>query len=210
MFANLTPITDSDSFWVMLVFYLVLAAIFLSPQYIMNSLALYKIAHRRGIRHAWLSWVPLGSDWVLGCISDQYQHRVLGKMKKRRQHLLLLRGLSILQYIVAMVLLFVVLSQADQEQMLSAFSAMLILAVGVWVAVGIIEAVIGWMATYDLFRSCEPKNGMVYIVSIVVIGYVMPMFAIIKEILMLAVSGKDLGMTQPVLPQEPWEKAEEI
>ena len=56
--------------------------------YILTSLGTYTIAERRGIRHPWLTWIPVGNLWILGSISDQYQYIVKGKIKNRRKALL--------------------------------------------------------------------------------------------------------------------------
>ena len=50
--------------------------------YVLSSLGMYRIAQRRGIRNPWLSWIPVGNMWILGCISDQYQYLVKGKWRK--------------------------------------------------------------------------------------------------------------------------------
>ena len=47
--------------------------------YVFSALALYTIAQRRGIRKAWLAWVPVLSVWILGSISDQYRYVVKGQ-----------------------------------------------------------------------------------------------------------------------------------
>ncbi len=43
--------------------------------YVLQAIGLYTIAQRRGIRHAWLAWVPVGSVWILGSIADDYRMR---------------------------------------------------------------------------------------------------------------------------------------
>ena len=58
--------------------------------YIVRSASLYKIARRRGLRGAWLAWVPVCCNWVLGSVADQYQYVVKGRIKNRRLPLLLL------------------------------------------------------------------------------------------------------------------------
>lgn len=68
--------------------------------YVLQAWGMYTIAKRRGIRHAWLAWVPFGSAWILGCISDDYKNRC-GKQQKLRVALLVLS--------VAMAVLMVVL-----------------------------------------------------------------------------------------------------
>ena len=68
--------------------------------YVFQAIGFYAIAKRRGIRHAWLAWIPFGSAWILGCISDDYKNRC-GKQQKLRVALLVLS--------VAMAVLMVVL-----------------------------------------------------------------------------------------------------
>ena len=36
--------------------------------WIIRAMSLHKIARRRGIRHAWLAWLPIGGQWILGWI----------------------------------------------------------------------------------------------------------------------------------------------
>ena len=47
--------------------------------YVLRAVGLYKLAKNRAIRCAWLAWVPVASDWILGSVSDQYQYVVKGK-----------------------------------------------------------------------------------------------------------------------------------
>ncbi len=44
--------------------------------YVLQSLALYTIAKRRGIEHAWMAWVPFVCNYMLGKIADEYNERV--------------------------------------------------------------------------------------------------------------------------------------
>ena len=55
--------------------------------YVLQSIGLYKTAKRRGIHNAWLSWLPVGCTWIIGCISDQYQYVVRGKIRNKRKAL---------------------------------------------------------------------------------------------------------------------------
>ncbi len=211
----LSPIPDPDAFGIIAVIYLVIILIILTPQYIMDSLALHKIARRRKIENHWLAWIPLGKDWVRGCISDQYQQVVCGKVKQRRMWLPLLYGLSALAYIVGLVLVFVALAlypagqdvtvhpPVDSIGAVVAMSVVLLAGTGCSIA----AAIIMWLSTYDLFRSCDPEQGKAYTIISLVIALVFPSFAVIKEILQLVVAGNDRGM-QP-LQTPPWEAWEE-
>ncbi len=42
--------------------------------YIMQSLALYTISKEQGNDKAWLAWLPIGSEWVIGKIADAIDH----------------------------------------------------------------------------------------------------------------------------------------
>ena len=52
-----------------IVLYFVLLGIGIAS-YIIQSLALYKISKEQGNDKAWLAWLPVGSDWVIGKIAD--------------------------------------------------------------------------------------------------------------------------------------------
>ena len=56
----------------------VVCLVFAVLSYIFRSVGLYTMAGRRGIRNPWLAWVPVADQWLLGCLSDQYQTLVRG------------------------------------------------------------------------------------------------------------------------------------
>ena len=58
--------------------------------YVLTALALYTMAQRRGIKNAWLSWVPVVNCWIIGSLSDQYRYVVKGEIKNKRKTLLIL------------------------------------------------------------------------------------------------------------------------
>lgn len=184
--------------------------------YILQAWALYTIAERRGINKAWLAWVPVVNVWILGSISDQYQYVAKRKIKNKRKILL---GLQIAVTAIAVflvVFLFVSVlagllsmeptfnempSRYDDGQILGALLLMVLLALVVAVA-GIIITVYTYMALYDVFCSCEPKNGTLYTVLSLVVG----MFISGAHcIFLMLCKDKDLGM-----PPRKTEVAEQI
>ena len=56
--------------------------------YVLQSLGLYQIAQRRGIKYTWMSWVPVLNTWILGSLSDQYNYVVHRKFRCARKWLL--------------------------------------------------------------------------------------------------------------------------
>lgn len=197
--------------------------------YVLQALALFTIAKRRGIKNPGLAWVPLVNVWILGSISDQYRYVVKGEVKNKRKALL---GMDIasalivfavciaaIVLVVRLVLEFPYFDSASATWFLRNHlgTLLLILMLGLALAVlSIVYAVFFWMAMYDLFRSCEPENTTLYMVLSLVGGLVVPGA---YAIFLILCREKDLGMPprkpEPEIPaqaepiREPWEKADE-
>ena len=77
--------------------------------YVMQSVGLYSIADRRGIKKPWLAWVPVGNMWILGCISDQYRYVAKGQVKNKRKALLVLDILMCVLLVVFFVVFAVIM-----------------------------------------------------------------------------------------------------
>lgn len=151
--------------------------------YVLSSLGLYAIAERRKLRHPWLAWVPIGSAWLLGSISDQYQYVVKGKATNRRKMLLALNVAIMVAYIGWMVCMV--------GSMIGGYmSAMLFGVVVGWLLFGAVLIplyIFLYIAYYDLFRSCQPSNAVLYLVLSILIPVTLPFFVFF-------VRKKDLGM----------------
>ncbi|MBE6921217.1 MAG: hypothetical protein E7468_06635 [Ruminococcaceae bacterium] len=194
--------------------------------YILKALALYTIAKRRNIKKPWLAWIPVVNVWILGSVSDQYQYVVKRQVKNKRKVLL---GLNIAMaaigsvVLIAAVWLFAVLlltiisvpTMSDPETLVSNLmyyagtNVVLLNLIGLagilaipLAVVSVIQTVYFYMALYDVFRSCEPKNSTLYLVlslvgNVVVDGAYCIFLMLCKD--------KDLGMP----PRKP-EIVEEI
>ena len=167
--------------------------------YVLQSIGMYSIAKRRTIRHSWLAWLPIGNMWLLGSISDQYQYVAKGKVRSRRKVLL---GLSIainalsipsgLSYIAMLITGFAE-NAVGGFAVSAVFGSLFSLALSV---VTIIAMVFQYMATYDLYVSCDPGNATLYLVLSIIFPVTMPF-------LIFACRGKDLGMPPRRAPQSP-------
>lgn len=197
--------------------------------YIIMAVALYTIAKRRGINKPWLAWIPIGNAWIVGCISDQYQYLVNGAEKKRRRVLMVLELVMVLAAIFVVLLfvsmLFSLLSGGIAnlenlsteyliEHMLTPMTGILLLAFPMMI-MAVVYIVFFYMALYDIFKSCDPANAVLYLVLYIVLGM---FISIAPPILLLICRNKDLGMPprEPVYqpptwqstwqtPEEPWE-----
>lgn len=188
--------------------------------YILLALGLYTVAKRRGIRNSWLAWIPFGQSWMLGCVSDQYQHVAMGRKKNKRTLLLwldvintvmtvitvilLVRGLSVLFRYVDMDAFMLhgeeylygdMFEHLTDDQLMQIASAMIpmLLPALIMSGVTITLTVFKYIALYDLYRSCEPAYAAVYTVVSIVFG------TIAMGVLVLLCRNKDHGM-QPRQP----------
>ena len=187
--------------------------------YILQAWALYTIAERRGIKKPWLAWIPVVNVWILGSISDQYQYVVKRQVKNKRKVLL---GLEIAMAAIVIFLVVYLLvaffssllsmeplmneemlpieSDAARD-MIGALLVVILLALPLCV-ISIVRTVFFYIAMYDVFCSCEPKNSTMYLV-LSLVGNVVLSGAYC--IFLLLCKDKDLGMP----PRKP-EIVEEI
>lgn len=195
--------------------------------YILQAWALYTIAQRRGINKPWLAWIPVVNVWILGSISDQYQYVVKKQVKNKRKVLL---GLNIAFNVIIIIFVIAVICLAvngllaldppmDESITIAPTNGaeffqdvILVLAIAglvtlpLWVML-IIYTVFSYMALYDVFCSCEPKNSTLYLV-LSLVGNVVVDGA--RCIFLMLCKDKDLGMpsrktevvTPPEIPEE--------
>ena len=202
----------------LLVFYLVILAACVA-MYVIQAISLHSIGKRRGIHHSWLAWVPIGNMWLLGSISDQYQYFAKNRVTNRRKILLGLSagiiGLGIFMSIQSIVnaIISATSSSVSGAQVGGGLALTFLLSMAV-IVIAIVGAVFEYIALYDLFRSCEPSNSVLYLVLSIFFGVALP-------VCLLICKNKDLGMppkktpqhaepeVQPVIEAQPAEKLQE-
>lgn len=182
--------------------------------YVLTALALYTIAQRRGIHKPWLAWIPVVNCWLLGSLSDQYQYVVGGVNKSKRKILL---GLSIARLVIAIsigvtavvMVVRAVLSipgNPSEELLLQAIIEPLFSVLGLCIpllGVTLAYVIIRYIALYDLYKSLDPNNCVLFLVLSILFGVTEPFFLFFNR-------EKDLGMPprrQPAAAgaQEPWQ-----
>lgn len=190
--------------FVFVYFLIILAALAFSVvTYVLHSIGLYTIANRRGIRHSWLAWLPIGNLWMLGCISDQYQYVAKGKITNRRRRLVLLQTGLIALYVVWVLCIVAML--VTGKPVLGFWLCLFAMAI-----FPIIQLITRYMACYDVYRSCEPDNAVLYVVLSIVFSVTMPFFVFVCR-------KKDDGMPprkqisqEPVVEEEDFVQPEEF
>ena len=169
-------------------------SLFSIAAYVLTSLAIYAIARRRGLRKPWLAWIPVVNCWLLGSISDQYQYVVKGETKARRKWLL---GLGLANALMTLMLVSLAVTavtglifSGPGYGMGRAVAAPVLGILGLTLplaAVSIAYLVIRFMALYDVYRSVDPGNSVLYLVLSILFSPTEPFFLFINR-------DKDLGM----------------
>ena len=154
------------------------------------SLGLYKIAKRRGIRSPWLAWIPVGNQWILGSVSDQYQHLIQGKVTSRRKILLILNAVGMAVGVGSGILTVLQAIAAQTDVGVVAFGLIGMLVPLLTWGVGVTVMVFSHICSYDLYRSCDPKNAVVFLV----LGILLP---VCEPFFYFSCRKKDLGMVVP-------------
>ena len=177
--------------------------------YVLTAYALYVIAKRRGIGKAWLAWVPVANHWIIGSLSDQYQYLVKGQIKSKRKLLLVL---SILQTVLAGTVLVMgavaaisAFLSGNGKHMMTNLMGTTMAVLGLCVpmlAVSVACIVIRYMAMFDIYRSSDPENSVLYVILSIVANVTEPFFLFFNR-------NKDSGMPPrkqpPICDTEPAE-----
>lgn len=187
--------------------------------YVLTSLALYTLASRRGLSKPWLAWIPIANVWIIGSLSDQYRYVVMGETKSKRKVLLTLSILSFV-FTTAIVIAAVVMGiglitsgiyGASEAELMEGMIGPVIMILGLCIplmSISIASLVVRYMAMYDIYKSMDPRNCVMFLVLSIIFKVTEPFFLFFNRT-------KDLGMPprrqapqyapqqEPV--QEPWE-----
>lgn len=180
--------------------------------YVLNAVGMYRIAKRRGIHHAWLAWVPVGCNWLLGSISDHYQYVTKHKVTKRRKILLTLSLilLVVLGMFAAGVVAVTLTAGSTSGSMAASVLSVALIACSYLGMLGLEIAILVfcYIAYYDLFKSCKPENAVMFLVLGVFFNVALAFFVFFG-------CSQDLGMpakraAQPVAEEQPqWTEPQE-
>lgn len=161
--------------------------------FVFRAISIYKIARRRGISNAWLAWVPVCSEWILGSVADQYQYVVKGRVKNRRLPLFLLSvillglriaGAALSISTVTSVIRFVLTGAGFPD-----VGRLVLQAVASTVQTGGMIAclVIRGFVMYDVYTSCTSRNNVLFLV----LGL---LFRVLEPVFLFACRNKEEGM----------------
>lgn len=172
-----------------------------AASYAICAFALYTIAERRGIRKAWLAWIPVVNVWILGSISDQYRYVAKGEFKNKRKWLLTFAIAKMLLSVVSTIWLLVTavlaISGAAQgigetamvELLLNGLLKGLVVHVPT-LLLSIATLILEYMALFDVYSSCDPANNVLYLILSIIPGISM----ITEPLFLFLCRNRDDGM----------------
>ena len=173
--------------------------------YVLNAVGMYRIAKRRGIHHAWLAWVPIGCNWLLGSISDHYQYVVKQKVTSRRKILLILSLVTVaVSFLMTGGVVAIAMASGSAADNL-AFSlsiALVVIAYLAMMGLAVAITVFCYIAYYDLFRSCRPNNAVLFLVLSVIFNVALAFFVFFSGNSDEGMPGKRQKDPAPRIPTE--------
>lgn len=153
---------------IVLVIYLILMGLAVA-NYIMTSLALYKIADRRKIPNPWMAWIPFASDWLIGHITDDYDEKN-GFKRKWRVVLLTLSlvavGGLVIGYVVLLIgVIFTTIQYVNTEpdESIIAFLAIFYIFLIVMAMIASAQSFCKAVCMYKIYESTVPEKAVKYL-----------------------------------------------
>lgn len=174
---------------VYLAFFLLVFLAFQIVCYVLYARGLRATAKRRGVHHSWLAWIPVGSAWLLGSISDQYRYVSRSQVKNRRSVLFVF---ELALFVVGTLLSLTQFAGGfytalDKSGAAGAMVGIVTLLSVVNVVLSVIRSVYYYFALYDLYASSQPRQRVLFLLLSIFFPVVIPFFV-------FSVRKSDLGM----------------
>lgn len=200
-------------FGVFFVLFAVIVVTLVIVLYALRSVGLYTIAKRRGIRHGWVCWLPLGDVWIQGSIADQYLYVAKGKVRNYRK---ILAASTILMALLSLGLTLstsgTALGIISEGGVLAgaALAFALIFRVLIFV-ISLILQIGTYIVMYHIFASCNAKGAILYFLLSFFVPMLYPIFIYSNRIWDMGMPPRKEAVTAEEIPEAPVEAiAEEI
>ena len=155
--------------------------------YVLTALGLYTVAQRRGLNRPWLAWIPVINCWIIGSLSDQYRYVVKNEIRSKRKALLVLNLLAAVISLAMIVIAVVMVAGAvgdvmhgvDEDALLRTVMGPVVGILGLclpMVGIGIAYAIVRYIALYDIYKSMDPGNSVLFLVLSILFGITEPFF----------------------------------
>ena len=162
--------------------------LFAIAMYVMNAIAIMRMAKRTGVRNGWLAFIPIGDIYLLGRISDA------GKGKRIRTKMLMTTVIvfAVLYVVLIAVLVGAIVSASMFDTILDMFIAPLFGTLALLLIAAVCLTVFEYIAYYYICENFGGSSGIGYFVGILLGYFFMP---IVSVVLLLILSGKQPKLT---------------
>ena len=151
--------------------------------YILQGVALYRMAGKLGIDSPWLAFIPIANIWMLGKIADASE-----SIPKHAKRLLILEILLFIPFAGVLGVGTGALLAGAGRLDAAGIAVMGIFAVAVFV-IAIVYSIFAYIAYYRICENFAPENKTGYFLGMLLGG--MCCSTLIPPILMLILSGKE-------------------
>jgi len=176
-----------SEFGFLIAFFAIFYLLFLGAailMYVLQSLALFNLAKKRGIQNYGLAWVPIGSSWILGKLADDVNICRRNKRTHFARNLLVLNIAYLASFVLVYIGAFALGITIAMEEMMSGVAstagpAIILVAVLLWlVLVALIIAinVLFYMALYRVFYGYAEENAVIFTVLSIFFSILLPIF----------------------------------
>lgn len=195
-------------FGVFFVLFAIIVVTLVIVLYALRSVGLYTIAKRRGIRFAWICWLPLGDVWIQGSIADQYLQAAKNKTRNYR------KILAFSTVLLSLFSLGLTLSTSGTALGIiseggalagAALAFALIFRVLIFVTSLILQ--IGtYFVMYYIFASCNAKGAILYFLLSFFVPMLYPIFVYSNRIWDMGMPSQKEETVAEVIPEAPVEE----
>lgn len=159
--------------------------------YLLESIGVYKMAKSAEIKNPWLSFVPVGRNWVFGTLAEKYKKKNGTKSARFGIILPVLEGIVLIEAIALTIFTVISIkeitgyaldavntsSEMAPEQFMSLISVIILYFA--LMAVAIAYAVVFFIALWRVYSSFDKPNATLYIVLSVVFTISVPIILFI-------------------------------
>lgn len=169
---------------ILVIVYLVFSALAFAS-YILTSLSLYTIGSRRLIKNSWLSWLPIGKEYILGKIAEEYDAKngINRKWGKIMLTLSLIGKLGLVAFFVVYIVFVIMVIGIETANlgmeafMLSSGIGMALLFIVVYIAAIICLTALQFLTYicyFKLFESTVTEKAVKYLLISLLVPFGMP------------------------------------
>lgn len=169
---------------ILVIVYLVIGALAFAS-YILTSLSLYTIGSRRLIKNSWLSWLPIGREYILGKIAEDYDAKngINRKWGKIMLTLSLIGNLGLVAFFVVYIIFVIMVIGIEtaglgmEAFMLSTgIGAILVFLIVYIAAIICLTALqfLTYICYFKLFESTVTEKAVKYLLISLLVPFGMP------------------------------------